>query len=428
MQRKQSSTSYPILFFMADSSDHVTGKTGLSPTVTLSKNGGAFGAAAGAVSEVANGWYALAGNATDRDTLGELALHAAAAGADPADRYCEIVSYDPYSQAFDYFTQAIATLLSSNLPNLDSPISDVPSDVWDEVLTAATHNVPTSAGRRLRQLAGSIILDGAVVSSTTNTITFDGDASTADGAYDPSIIFIVDGPGAGQCRLILEYTGSTKTAVIDRDWKVLPTNASTYVIAGHPGREHVNEGLATGGAAGYIQLNALASSFDDAYNAQVVFIRSGTGADQARRVTDYDGATRRAYVDDWDVVPDTTSAYAMLPSGCLTDDALASAILDEPTASHVTAGTVGKKISEICCPLGSGANTFVYTVTDANTGLPVDEVQVIVTTDIAGANVIATAYTDAFGNVTFYLDSGTYYLWRVKSDYTFTNPDTEVIP
>lgn len=113
MQRKQGSTSYPILFFMADSADHVTAKTGLTPVVTLCKNGGAFGAAAGAVSEIANGWYALAGNATDRDTLGELALHAAAAGADPADRYCEVVSWDPYSQAFDNLTTARLTLLDA---------------------------------------------------------------------------------------------------------------------------------------------------------------------------------------------------------------------------------------------------------------------------------------------------------------------------
>ena len=37
---------------MVDSTDHVTGETGLTPTVTLSKNGGGYAAAAGAVSEI----------------------------------------------------------------------------------------------------------------------------------------------------------------------------------------------------------------------------------------------------------------------------------------------------------------------------------------------------------------------------------------
>jgi hypothetical protein len=81
---------------MADSADHLTAKTGLTPTVTISKNGGTFGAAAGAVSEVGNGWYVLAGNATDRATLGSLILHAEAAGADKFDMDYYIVSYDPF--------------------------------------------------------------------------------------------------------------------------------------------------------------------------------------------------------------------------------------------------------------------------------------------------------------------------------------------
>jgi len=93
--RQQSSTSYPITFLMVDSADHITGKTGLTPTVTISKNGAGFGSPAGAVTEIGSGWYALAGNATDRGTLGDLLIHATATGADPVDdRYC-IVPWNP---------------------------------------------------------------------------------------------------------------------------------------------------------------------------------------------------------------------------------------------------------------------------------------------------------------------------------------------
>lgn len=98
-QREKDGTDYPMMFFMADSADHITGKTGLAPTVTISKNGAAFGAPAGAVTERASGWYALAGNATDRNTLGSLLLHATAAGADPADKEWEIVDFDPFTSA-----------------------------------------------------------------------------------------------------------------------------------------------------------------------------------------------------------------------------------------------------------------------------------------------------------------------------------------
>jgi hypothetical protein len=94
---KQSSTGRTLLFLMVDSSDHLTGKTGLSPTVTLSKNGGAFAAPSGSVTELSNGWYKVAGNAADSNTLGPLLLHATASGADPCDDRFDVVAFDPDS-------------------------------------------------------------------------------------------------------------------------------------------------------------------------------------------------------------------------------------------------------------------------------------------------------------------------------------------
>ncbi len=94
--RKQSNTTYPLFFLMVDSTDHVTGKTGLSPTVTISKNGGSFASPSGAVSEVGNGLYKVAGNATDSNTLGELWIHATGTGADPTDTAYTVVPYDPF--------------------------------------------------------------------------------------------------------------------------------------------------------------------------------------------------------------------------------------------------------------------------------------------------------------------------------------------
>lgn len=110
--RKQSSTSYPIPIFMADATDHITGKTGLSPTVTLSKNNAAFAAAAGAVTEIANGWYSLAGNATDRNTLGPLLVHATGTGADPYDLEYAVVAFDPFD-------------VNLGLTNLDASVNAV---------------------------------------------------------------------------------------------------------------------------------------------------------------------------------------------------------------------------------------------------------------------------------------------------------------
>lgn len=80
---------------------------------------------------------------------------------------------------------------------------------------------------------------------------------------------------------------------------------------------------------------------------------------------------------------------------------------------------------------GNGAIAWVYNVTDGIN--PLADVDVWVTTDIAGSNLIASGKTDVLGNVTMYLDdvSGgtgtTYYFWCQKPGYNFTNPDAEVV-
>jgi len=138
--RKQSSTSYPITFLMVDSEDHVTGKAGLTPTVTISKNGAAFGSPVGAVTEIGNGWYKLAGNATDRNTLGDFLVHSEAAGADPSDdRYC-IVPWDPYDADSWGAGSGAVPLTYSLTSSLDGvPIPGV--DVWATTDEAGTNVV-----------------------------------------------------------------------------------------------------------------------------------------------------------------------------------------------------------------------------------------------------------------------------------------------
>lgn len=74
------------------------------------------------------------------------------------------------------------------------------------------------------------------------------------------------------------------------------------------------------------------------------------------------------------------------------------------------------------CGAGSGAVSYPITVNNESSN-PIDGVEVWITTDSAGTNVVAgTLSTDASGIVTFMLDAGSYYVWRQKSGYNFTNP------
>ena len=236
--------------------------------------------------------------------------------------------------------------------------NDIASGVWEEILVGGTHNTPASAGRRLRTSFGQSITDGTTVSATFNTITLNGDASSDDGAYDPAMISIVGGTGFGQTRGIFEYDGATKTAVVDRNWKVLPNDTSEYLISAWVGREHVNEGLARGGDTNTITLNILASDEDNTYVGQVVFIRSGVGEDQVAHVIGYNGTTKIATIEhEWSVIPDTTSAYIMLPNHVHLISCIADGMWDEPIQEHLTGGSMGDGFNRI---LGLNYENAVY--------------------------------------------------------------------
>lgn len=76
---------------------------------------------------------------------------------------------------------------------------------------------------------------------------------------------------------------------------------------------------------------------------------------------------------------------------------------------------------------GSGSTQWTYTLTNSAGGAPISDADVWVTTDLAGLNIVANSRTDAFGVATFFLDPGTYYIWRQKSGWNFDNPDTETV-
>lgn len=88
-QLKQS-TAFNLPVLMVDSADHTTGKTGLTLTITASKDCAAFASISPTVTELSNGWYKLALTTSHTDTVGALAIHVTATGADPSDVGCQV--------------------------------------------------------------------------------------------------------------------------------------------------------------------------------------------------------------------------------------------------------------------------------------------------------------------------------------------------
>lgn len=145
-----SASDRPLVFFMADSANHVSGKTGLSPTVVLSKNGGTFASPSGAVTEIGNGFYKVAGNATDTATKGILALYATASGADPSAMAFSVVGADEQnadSLGLSRLDATVASRLASATYSAPPAASSVADAVWDEALSG--HATAGTAGAAL---------------------------------------------------------------------------------------------------------------------------------------------------------------------------------------------------------------------------------------------------------------------------------------
>lgn len=126
--RKQNQTAHPLQFLMVLTSDHLTGATGKTPAVKLSKNGATGAAPAGAITEIDAtnnpGWYQVAGNATDSNTLGPLILSATAALCDPTDGDFQVVAFDPDDAVRIGLTALpnVTANASGGLPTIDASL------------------------------------------------------------------------------------------------------------------------------------------------------------------------------------------------------------------------------------------------------------------------------------------------------------------
>lgn len=107
---------------------------------------------------------------------------------------------------------------------------------WDRILTGGTHNINNSAGKRLRGVSGTILDDGTAQAGTADTITLVSGSNTNNGFFNGTTIQLSAGAGVGQSRIISDYDGTTKIAVITPAWITTPDSSTDYNIT--PGSVH----------------------------------------------------------------------------------------------------------------------------------------------------------------------------------------------
>lgn len=426
------STSVERSFFAHDGNgDAVTGKVNGDWTKTHRKQGAtSFSALAVTVTEISSGWYRFTLAAGDVDTLGELDVvltasgvkqvnlkyvvqaritddlaHPGAAVASVTGAVGSVTGLTPatvHADLDDIQARLPAALVGGRIAANAEVVGDktdyslLAADkdvlvelVWDELLTGATHNINNSAGKRLRQVAGTVIVTDTAQDGTATSITLHAGASAVNELYAGELIAIVDGTGAGQARLIVSHNGSSKVAKVFRAWTTIPNATSEFIILAAASPLRVDDGEAQGGGASTITLAATASAIDETYTGMKVVLQAGTGAGQARIIASYVGGTRVATVQEaWITAPDATTIYALMPVGrayvtrmagnVLTADALAAdaatEIADALLARDNNGLTVGQSLASgamnitivagvMTVKYGNGGTAFTRTLT-----------------------------------------------------------------
>lgn len=300
----QGDTTRVIVFLMVDSADHVTPKTLLSPTVVRSKNGAGFAAVTGVVAEVGNGWYKLTPAAGDVDTLGQLIVHASAAGADPADVLVEVIAVDVHNAT------------SANLSRLDAAVMSRAA-AGDAMALSAAGQTDVQAALTAQGLTSTRAgyldrLDAAVTSRAAPGAAMDLDAN---------------GQTHVQSALTAQGLTSTRAGYLDRLDATVGSRAAP--------------GDAMDLAADAVDASSLAAS-------AVTEIQSGLAT--AAAVSAIDGRIPAALITgrmDASVGAMANDVVTGAALDATADAEIADAVWDEALAGHAGAGAAGKALSDL---------------------------------------------------------------------------------
>lgn len=266
--------------------------------------------------------------------------------------------------------------------------------VWDEILTGSSHNIATSAGKRLRQIEQAFIHASGTIATVTDGHTFTLDAgavATAD-YYVGDRLQIIEGTGAGQSRIIVAYT-SGRVVTLDSDYVTNPDTSSLYEVDAADVHVSLSDAdQAQGFVATYtdtatITLDSAAVATTDYYLGSLIIFTHGTGAGQSREIVGYTNGRVVTMSPVLAAALDTTTVWHI--QAAVSAAEIADEVWDEATSGHTTAGSFGK----------SDADTLADTnelQADWADGGRLDLIQDIIaadtTTDIPA--LIATAQAD----------------------------------
>jgi hypothetical protein len=170
--------------------------------------------------------------------------------------------------------------------------------------------------------AGYVGLDWSAIHAPTTSVSLSGttiSTSQAVASVSGAVGSVTGNVGGNVVGSVASVTGAvgSVTAVVSAN--VTEWSGTNVAGAIPPDIVFLHSGTAQAGGASTITLDSGASSTNNLYQNQIIFIRSGTGAGQSAIITSYVGSTKVAtIVGSWASNPDNTSVFTIMPFGSIT--------------------------------------------------------------------------------------------------------------
>jgi len=194
--------------------------------------------------------------------------------------------------------------------------AEIADAVWDEA--ASGHTTAGTFGQRCGADIDAILVDtnalnDTKVPDTISLASINAQVDTALADYDPPTRAEMDAGQSILAGLMTDIQGATFDTATDSLEAIRNRGDAAWTTGSGSGLTPLASGTAQGGTASTIQLAAGETFGDDILNGCVVKIISGTGAGQARVITDYTSATDTATVTpNWTTNPSSDSVYEIV--------------------------------------------------------------------------------------------------------------------
>lgn len=229
LRQSTASQEVPLGHFV-DETDGKTAETGLTianTDIKIWKTGATslVDKNSGGATHISGGIYYAVLDATDTNTIGPLVIFVHVAGALPVRLECSVLDEAVYDVQFG--TTAPSTYAGGAVASVTGNVGGNVAGSVGSVATGGITRASFAADTGMQTVRSNTCQSG----STSADIVLDSGASSTDDIYNWSLVYITGGTGLGQPpRLIYDYDGSTRTAVIYPEWTTTPDNTTTFAI------------------------------------------------------------------------------------------------------------------------------------------------------------------------------------------------------